>query len=68
VSAVAHTVRVLAATVHVLDPIQRTPLILSANTEVTDSAIAEQITNPRCWQAGTPLATKTTRKMKSADS
>lgn len=67
-SAVAHSAGVLAAIVHVLDPVQRVPLILPANTEVTDSAIAEQITNPHCWGAGTPPATKTTRKMKSADS
>lgn len=42
---------VLAATVHVLDPVERVPLVLEAGTKVTDPAIADQITNPRCWHA-----------------
>ncbi|MER6548643.1 hypothetical protein [Streptomyces sp. NPDC001250] len=41
---------VLAATVHVLDPVERVPLVLGAGTKVTARAIAEQITNPQCWQ------------------
>ncbi|KAA6215036.1 hypothetical protein CP973_39225 [Streptomyces albofaciens JCM 4342] len=41
--------QVLAATVHVLDPVSREPLVLTAGTKVTDPAIAEQITNPACW-------------------
>lgn len=42
---------VLAATVHVLDPVERVPLVLEAGTKVTDPAITEQITNPRCWHS-----------------
>lgn len=41
---------VLAATVHILDPTERTPLVLLTGDHVTDSAVAEQITNPRCWE------------------
>lgn len=41
---------VLAATVHVLDPVERAPLVLEAGTTITDPAIASQITNPRCWR------------------
>ncbi|MHA7956301.1 hypothetical protein ACX9I7_00895 [Streptomyces sp. L500] len=44
----------LAATVHALDPVDRVPLILIASTEITDPAIAEQITNPDCWEGGKP--------------
>lgn len=44
----------LAATVHALDPVDRVPLILTAGTEITDPAIAEQITNPDCWAGGKP--------------
>ncbi|EST26962.1 hypothetical protein [Streptomyces roseochromogenus] len=58
---------ILAATVHVLDPVERVPLVLEAGIEVTDPAIAEQITNPRCWQAETPGSGRTsTRKSKAA--
>ncbi|MFH8405288.1 hypothetical protein ACH4FX_11005 [Streptomyces sp. NPDC018019] len=42
---------VLAATVHVLDPVSREPLVLTAGAEVTDPAIAEQITNAACWSS-----------------
>ncbi|MFK8848443.1 hypothetical protein [Streptomyces sp. Ac-502] len=41
--------QVLAATVHVLDPVSREPLVLTAGAKVTDPAIAEQITNAVCW-------------------
>ncbi|MEU5428462.1 hypothetical protein ACH4UT_23460 [Streptomyces sp. NPDC020799] len=44
----------LAATVHALDPVDRVPLILTAGTEITDPAIAEQISNPDCWEGGPP--------------
>ncbi|WP_159053444.1 hypothetical protein [Streptomyces regalis] len=59
---------VLAATVHVLDPVERVPLVLEAGTKVTDPAIAEQITNPRCWQPEpTPGSGRTSaRKPKAA--
>lgn len=43
---------VLAATVHVLDPVEHVSLVLEAGTKVTDPAIAGQITNPLCWQPG----------------
>ncbi|CAM5309437.1 hypothetical protein [Streptomyces abikoensis] len=43
---------VLVATVHVLHPVDRVPLILTVGTEVTDPAVAEQITNPGCWEGG----------------
>ncbi|MFH9426224.1 hypothetical protein [Streptomyces sp. NPDC017529] len=46
---------VLAATVHLLDPASREPLVLTVGTEVTDPAVTEQITNPACW-AGSPTA------------
>ncbi|WP_367132899.1 MULTISPECIES: hypothetical protein [Streptomyces] len=46
----------LAATVHALDPVDRVPLILTAGTEITNPAIAEQITNPDCWEGGPPTA------------
>ncbi|MCX4666503.1 hypothetical protein OG453_07445 [Streptomyces sp. NBC_01381] len=52
---------VLAAAVHVMDPVDRIPLVLLAGTEVTDSAVAAQITNPRCWQ-DPPPATETESK------
>ncbi|MGI5526799.1 hypothetical protein ACQEVX_05030 [Streptomyces syringium] len=44
----------LAATVHALDPVDRVPLILTTGTQITDPAIAEQISNPDCWEGGTP--------------
>lgn len=53
---------VLAATVHVIDPGDRVPLVLLAGTEVTDPAVAAQITNPRCWQDGQPPGTETEPK------
>ncbi|SHN07423.1 hypothetical protein [Streptomyces yunnanensis] len=43
---------VLAAAVHVLDPVERIPVVLFAGEQVTDPAVAEQITNPRCWEGG----------------
>ncbi|MGF0177285.1 hypothetical protein ACQF36_44610 [Streptomyces sp. Marseille-Q5077] len=53
---------------HVLDPVERVPLVLEAGAEVTDPAIAEQITNPRCWQPEpTPGSGRaSTRKPKAA--
>ncbi|MFI9228667.1 hypothetical protein [Streptomyces rimosus] len=56
---------VLAATVHVLDPASREPLVLTAGTEVADPAVTEQITNPACW-ASPPTAPDTpVRKTKA---
>ncbi|MEV4502572.1 hypothetical protein [Streptomyces klenkii] len=40
----------LAVAVHVLDPVERIPLILTPGTEVCDPDVASQITNPACWQ------------------
>ncbi|MEN8649069.1 hypothetical protein ABCR94_00065 [Streptomyces sp. 21So2-11] len=66
--AAVHSPGVLAVTVHVLDPVERLPLVLPAGTEVGDPAIAEQITNPKCWQDGQApeLGHKTARKPKPA--
>lgn len=60
-SAAVKALGVLAATVHVLDPVERVPLVLTPGTEVTDPAVAEQITNPACWETE-PAPPKTTRK------
>ncbi|MFI7322722.1 hypothetical protein [Streptomyces venezuelae] len=60
---------VLAATVHILDPSERIPAVLLAGTKVTELAVAEQITNPKCWHIPPGSAGesgKTTRKPKSA--
>ncbi len=60
---------VLAATVHVLDPSERVPVVLPAGTEVTDPSICEQITNPACWRGEPPAITrpsKAPRKTKAA--
>ncbi|MFI0912502.1 hypothetical protein [Streptomyces abikoensis] len=69
----SQAIGILAAAVHVLHPVERVPLILTAGTPVTDPAIAEQITNPDCWEGGEPPSrpstAKATRKSaKSADS
>lgn len=61
-SAAVHALGVLTATVHVLDPVERVPLVLTAGTEVTDPAIAEQITNPACWGSEPPPKAKAPRK------
>lgn len=60
-SAAVKAIGVLAATVHVLDPVERVPLVLTPGTEVTDPAVAEQITNPACWETE-PAPPKATRK------
>lgn len=62
---------VLAATVHVVDPIECAPRVLLAGEQVTDSALVEQITNPRCWEGRqSPFLDvaprKSARKAKSA--
>ncbi|MEU9120096.1 hypothetical protein AB0C96_09580 [Streptomyces sp. NPDC048506] len=62
---------VLVAAVHVVDPVERIPVVLLAGEQVTDPAIAEQITNPRCWEAGQPPSqesapSKSARKAKPA--
>lgn len=61
-SAAIRTLGVLAATVHVLDPIEHTPIILTAGTEVTDPEIAGQITNPKCWDIEPAPKAKPTHK------
>ncbi|MGX1909296.1 hypothetical protein ACWIID_10570 [Streptomyces phaeochromogenes] len=53
-SAAVKSLGVLAASVHVLDPVERIPVVLLAGEPVTDPAVAEQITNPRCWEGGQP--------------
>ncbi|GHI41111.1 hypothetical protein Sviol_55190 [Streptomyces violascens] len=65
-TASVHSPGALAATVHVLDPVGRVPLVLAAGTEITDPAIADQITNPRCWQDSKLPAPKGVRKAKPA--
>lgn len=70
-SAAVHALGVLSTAVHVLDPVEHIPLVLLAGDQITDPAIAEQITNPRCWkgnQAPTTetAAPKTARKAKPA--
>ncbi|MEU7576772.1 hypothetical protein AB0B50_04115 [Streptomyces sp. NPDC041068] len=55
-SAAVKSLGVLATTVHVLDPTERTPVVLLAGEHVTDPAMAEQITNPRCWNGEQPPA------------
>jgi hypothetical protein len=71
VSAAVHALGVLSTAVHVLDPVERIPLVLAAGDEITDPAIVEQITNPRCWKGNqVPIAetaaSKTARKAKPA--
>ncbi|MDJ0383222.1 hypothetical protein [Streptomyces sp. G-G2] len=61
-SAAVHALGVLTATVHILDPVERIPLVLIAGTEVTDPEIAQQITNPICWENGEPPKEKPARK------
>ncbi|MFE4869480.1 hypothetical protein [Streptomyces sp. NPDC056682] len=53
-SAAVKSLGVLAAAVHVLDPVERIPVVLLAGEQVTDPAMAEQITNPRCWEGEQP--------------
>ncbi|MEV0446030.1 hypothetical protein AB0I84_27005 [Streptomyces spectabilis] len=69
-SAAVKSLGVLAATVHILDPTERTPAVLLAGTDVTDPAVAEQITNPKCWSGAPstadPASPKAPRKPKTA--
>jgi hypothetical protein len=58
VSAAVHALGTLSCAVHVLDPVERIPVVLLPGTEVANPAIAEQITNPRCWQEGAPPGPK----------
>ncbi|WP_424217006.1 hypothetical protein ACN20G_33470 (plasmid) [Streptomyces sp. BI20] len=57
-SAAVKALGVLAATVHVLDPVERVPVVLTAGTGVFDPAVAEQITNLNCWQTAPAPAVK----------
>ncbi|MGW0897642.1 hypothetical protein ACWD0G_11705 [Streptomyces goshikiensis] len=61
-SAALRALGVLAATVHIVDPVERTPLVLTAGTEVTDPGVAGQITNPKCWETEPAPKAKPTRK------
>lgn len=61
-SAAIHALGILTATVHVLDPVERVPLVLTVGTEVTDPEIAQQITNPSCWENSEPPKVKPGRK------
>lgn len=65
-SAAVKSPGVLATAVHVLDPVERTPRVLLAGEPVTDPALAEQITNPRCWQDGQPPTSQEVAPKKSA--
>ncbi|GGX36559.1 hypothetical protein [Streptomyces noursei] len=69
-STAAKPLGVLTTTVHILDPIEHVPLVLTTGAEITDPAIAEQITNPKCWlsqlSSAAAATTKTTRKSKAA--
>ena len=58
-SVAARSPGVLATAVHVLDPVERVPLVLLAGTTVTSPALIEQITNPRCWDGDPPTPTET---------
>lgn len=55
-SAAVRSRGVLAAVVHILDPVERVPVVLHVGEQVTDPAVSEQITNPRCWEGGQPPA------------
>ncbi|MFI1176664.1 hypothetical protein [Streptomyces melanogenes] len=57
-SPAAHSPGMLATAVHILDPVERIPVVLPAGTTVTDPAIIEQITNPRCWDGNPPTLTE----------
>lgn len=46
--------RTLATAVYVTDPKTRETLLLQPGTEVSDSAIAEQITHPDAWMPEPP--------------
>ncbi|MFD6913573.1 hypothetical protein [Streptomyces virginiae] len=61
-SAALRALGVLAATVHVLDPVDRTPVVLTPGTGVTDPEIADQITNPKCWESEPAPKAKPARK------
>ncbi|MGX1668547.1 hypothetical protein [Streptomyces sp. NPDC055400] len=70
-SAAIQALGVLSTAVHVLDPVERIPLVLHAGDEVTDAAVAEQITNPRCWEGSQvpsqeTVPSRTARKTKPA--
>ncbi|MGW6021222.1 hypothetical protein [Streptomyces sp. NPDC055099] len=55
-SAAVKSLGVLAATVHVLDPVEHIPVVLLSGEHVSDPALADQITNPRCWEGEQPPA------------
>lgn len=57
-SAAVHSPGVLATAVHILDPVEHVPVVLLAGTQVADPAVAEQITNPRCWEDDPPASQK----------
>lgn len=54
-SAAVHALGVLSTAVHVIDPETRTAFVLGPGEEVTNPAIAQQITNPRCWKDSAPV-------------
>ncbi|WP_432008842.1 hypothetical protein [Streptomyces bacillaris] len=69
-SAAVHAPGVLSTAVHVIDPETRTAFVLGPGEEVTDPAIAQQITNPRCWKDGAPFrpaGSRGGRKPKATD-
>ncbi|MGG2460598.1 hypothetical protein ACO0M4_12405 [Streptomyces sp. RGM 3693] len=58
-SATVQSLGVLAAAVHILDPVERIPVVLLPGEHITDPAVAEQITHPRCWELGQSPAQQT---------
>ncbi|MFF3060172.1 hypothetical protein [Streptomyces sp. NPDC057909] len=48
------TTRTLATAVFVTDPITHETLLVQPGTQITDPAIAEQITHPDAWASEPP--------------
>ena len=55
------TARTLASTVFVTDPKTHESLVLQPGTEVTDPAIAEQITHQDAWTPEPPRRPRSTK-------
>ncbi|MFJ4010325.1 hypothetical protein [Streptomyces sp. NPDC090026] len=69
-SAAVRALGVLGAAVHVIDPETRTAFVIGPGEEVTDPAIAQQITNPRCWKdcaPARPAGSRGGKKPKATD-
>ncbi|MEU5093752.1 hypothetical protein [Streptomyces sp. NPDC020996] len=55
------TARTLASAVFVVDPKTHESLLLRPGAEVTDPAIAEQITHPDAWAPEPPRRSRSTK-------